>query len=136
MAEHVFLNEDNIYVSNTRVILSGTRYATANLTSVAKRFTPASKGCAMLLTVLAVCMVLGSLEPEREGDSERPDIRHGESDLGREAIHAREQRLRDAAHGAGRVHGAWLARADVLERLRHRIRHVSGLRRARCGGGA
>jgi len=34
------------------VILSGTTYATANLTSVAKRFTPASKGCAMLLTVL------------------------------------------------------------------------------------
>jgi len=28
MAEHVFLNEDNIYVSNTRVILSGTTYAT------------------------------------------------------------------------------------------------------------
>jgi hypothetical protein len=63
MAEHVFLNEDNIYVSNTRVILSGTTYATANLTSVAKRFTPASKGCAMLLTVLAVFMVLGSLGP-------------------------------------------------------------------------
>lgn len=63
MAEHVFLDENNIFISNTRVILSGTTYATANLTSVSTRFTPASKGCAVLLTILAALMVLGSLGP-------------------------------------------------------------------------
>ena len=32
--EHVFLNGDNLCVSNTKVVLHGTTYATANLTSV------------------------------------------------------------------------------------------------------
>lgn len=52
--ERVFLNENNLYVSNTKVILRGTTYATANITSVAKRFTPASKGCAVLLILFGV----------------------------------------------------------------------------------
>ena len=59
--EHVFLSEDNLYVSNTKVILHGTTYATANLTSVQKRFTPASKGCATLLVVIGALMTLVSL---------------------------------------------------------------------------
>lgn len=59
--EHVFLSEDNLYISNTKVVLHGTTYATANLTSVQKRFTPASKGCAILLVVLGAFMTLGSL---------------------------------------------------------------------------
>jgi hypothetical protein len=49
--ERVFLHNSGIYVSNTRVVLHGTTYATANITSVAKRFTPASTGCATLLIV-------------------------------------------------------------------------------------
>jgi predicted ABC-type sugar transport system permease subunit len=59
--EHVFFNDANIYVSNTRVVLGGTTYATANLTSVSKRFTPASKGCAVALIVIGGLMTLGSL---------------------------------------------------------------------------
>jgi hypothetical protein len=59
--EHVFLNESNIYVSNTKVILHGTTFATANITSVSKRLTPASSGCAIILIVLGVLAVLGAL---------------------------------------------------------------------------
>jgi hypothetical protein len=58
--EAVFLNESDVYISNTRVVLAGTTYATANLTSVSKRFTPASQGCAMLLIALGALMTLGS----------------------------------------------------------------------------
>lgn len=61
--ERVFLDDNSVYVSNTKVILAGTTYATANITSVSKRFTPASKGCAVLLTVLGALMMLGSLGP-------------------------------------------------------------------------
>jgi len=61
--EHVFLSESGMYVSNTKVILHGTTYATANLTSVTERFTPASKGCAILLIALGALMTLGSLGP-------------------------------------------------------------------------
>ena len=59
--EHVFLSDNDIYVSNTKVMLHGTTYATANITSVTKRFTPASKGCAVLLIVIGAFMTLGSL---------------------------------------------------------------------------
>lgn len=58
--ERVFLNDNGVYVSNTKVTIHGTTYATANITSVAKRFTPASKGCAVLLVVAGVIAVLGS----------------------------------------------------------------------------
>jgi len=58
--ERVFLNENNIYVSNTKVSLHGTTYATANITSVSKRFTPASKGCAIMLIIMGVLAVLAS----------------------------------------------------------------------------
>lgn len=59
--EHVFFDGGDIYVSNTKVILGGTTYATANLTSVSKRLTPASKGCAVALTIIGILMSLGSL---------------------------------------------------------------------------
>lgn len=59
--EHVFLDEGNIYVSNTKVMIHGTTYATANITSVTKRFTPASKGCAIILICLGAIFVLGAL---------------------------------------------------------------------------
>ena len=59
--EHVFLSEGNLYVSNTKVTLLGTTYATANITSVQKRFTPANKGCAILLVAISALMTLGSL---------------------------------------------------------------------------
>lgn len=59
--ERVFLNDGYIYVSNTRVVLHGTTYATANITSVSKRFTPASSGCAIVLIVIGALMGLGAL---------------------------------------------------------------------------
>ncbi len=59
--EHVFLQGDGIYVSNTKVILRGTTYSTANITSVQKRFTPASKGCAYLFVAFFAFATLGSL---------------------------------------------------------------------------
>jgi hypothetical protein len=59
--EHVFLQGDGIYVSNTKIILHGTTYSTANITSVQKRFTPASKGCAYLFVAFFALMTLGSL---------------------------------------------------------------------------
>ena len=59
--ERVFMHDPNIYVSNTRVIIHGTTYATANITSVAKRFTPASTGCATLLVIGGFVMLLSAL---------------------------------------------------------------------------
>ena len=59
--ERVFLNDGGFYVSNTRVILAGKTYATANITSVAKSLTPASKGCAMLFIGVMAIACLGSL---------------------------------------------------------------------------
>jgi hypothetical protein len=59
--EHMFLKESNIYVSNTKIVLSGTTYATANITSVAKRFTPPSRGCAITLIIFGVLAFLAAL---------------------------------------------------------------------------
>ncbi|OQC36126.1 MAG: hypothetical protein BWX64_02198 [Acidobacteria bacterium ADurb.Bin051] len=59
--EHVFLNEGNIYVSNTKIVLTGTTYATANITSVAARITPPKQGCAITLIIVGVLSVLGAL---------------------------------------------------------------------------
>jgi hypothetical protein len=59
--ERVFLNEGNLYVSNTKIVLSGTTYATANITSVAKRFTPPSRGCAIALIILGALGFLATL---------------------------------------------------------------------------
>jgi len=59
--ERTFLNEGNVYVSNTRVIINGTTYATANVTSVRTVVTPAKKGCAVLMIVLGAVGALGGL---------------------------------------------------------------------------
>lgn len=70
--ERVFLNDSNVYVSNTKVVLYGTTYATANITSVAKRFTPASKGCAILLIAfggLALLVALSAFDSSNAGAS-------------------------------------------------------------------
>jgi len=50
--EKVFLQHGDVFVSNTRVIIRGTTYATANITSVTKRITPAKRGCASFLIFL------------------------------------------------------------------------------------
>jgi len=47
--EQVFLNEGGVYVTNSRVVVGGTTYSTANITSVSTTKTPASPGCAFAL---------------------------------------------------------------------------------------
>jgi hypothetical protein len=59
--ERVFLNVDGVYVSNTRVIILGTTYATANITSVRKNTVPPNTGCATILSVLAALWTAGAL---------------------------------------------------------------------------
>jgi hypothetical protein len=51
--ERSFLNDTGVYVSNTRVVIYGTTYATANITSVRKHIVPAQNGCAIVLAILA-----------------------------------------------------------------------------------
>jgi hypothetical protein len=59
--ERTFLDEHNVYVSNSRVVIHGTTYATANVTSVRKTYTPAKTGCAALLVVVGALAALGGL---------------------------------------------------------------------------
>lgn len=59
--ERAFLNENFVYVSNTRVVIQGTTYSTANITSVRKTITPANSGCAVLLVIVGVLIVLGGI---------------------------------------------------------------------------
>ncbi|HEX8152602.1 MAG TPA: DUF6232 family protein [Thermoanaerobaculia bacterium] len=59
--ERVFLEGNQVYVSNTKVVLHGTTYSTANITSVQKRFTPASKGCAYMFVAFFALATLASL---------------------------------------------------------------------------
>jgi hypothetical protein len=59
--ERTFLHQGNVYVSNTRVVIDGTTYATANITSVRATFTPAKRGCAGILIVVAVLALLNAL---------------------------------------------------------------------------
>jgi hypothetical protein len=59
--ERSFLNDGYVYVSNTRIILNGTTYATANVTSVRKHVVPPNRGCAVVLVLFSGLGVLGSL---------------------------------------------------------------------------
>ena len=59
--EHSFLNDGGVYVSNTRVVIQGTTYATANITSVRKHMVPAKNGCAVTLAVVGALGAVGGL---------------------------------------------------------------------------
>jgi hypothetical protein len=59
--EKIFLNEGATYVSNTKIVLGATTYATANITSVSKSFTTPSTGCAIILMILGGLGVLISV---------------------------------------------------------------------------
>jgi len=61
MEEHAFLSEGNVYVSNTRVVIDGTTYSTANVTSVRKTVTPAQTGCASVIAIFSALVFLGGL---------------------------------------------------------------------------
>jgi hypothetical protein len=59
--ERVFLSHGDVYVSNTRVVLRGTTYATANITSVRNQVTPPQQGCAVVLILVGGLAALGSV---------------------------------------------------------------------------
>lgn len=59
--EKIFLNEASVFVSNSRVVIAGTTYSLANLTSVRKGKTPPNRGCALVLITLGSFTVLVSL---------------------------------------------------------------------------
>lgn len=59
--EHIFLSENGMLVSVSRVVLGGTTYATSNLTSVTKRSIPASTGCSLLMIGFGLLCLLASL---------------------------------------------------------------------------
>jgi Family of unknown function (DUF6232) len=59
--ERVFLEEASALVSISRVIISGTTYSTANITSVSKRIRQPKSGCAVALVVLGALFMLGGL---------------------------------------------------------------------------
>lgn len=59
--EKIFLSEGSTYISNTKIVLGNTTYSTANITSVAKTYTPANTGCSVILVVLGVFGALGAV---------------------------------------------------------------------------
>jgi hypothetical protein len=59
--ERSFLNDGGVYVSNTRVVIHGTTYATANITSVRKHVTPPNQGCAVLLLIFGALGAISGL---------------------------------------------------------------------------
>lgn len=65
--ERTFLNEGGVYVSNARVVINGTTYATANITSVRQTLTPPNTGCATLIIAFAILMLLGGLVVGKDG---------------------------------------------------------------------
>jgi hypothetical protein len=58
--ERTFLNEGNVYVSNTRVVINGATYATANVTSVRTTSTPANNGCAATMIAVGALGTVGA----------------------------------------------------------------------------
>lgn len=59
--EHSFLNDGGVYVSNTRIVIQGTTYATANITSVRKHIVPAKSGCAVVIVIFGALGAVGGL---------------------------------------------------------------------------
>ncbi|HYM61836.1 MAG TPA: DUF6232 family protein [Thermoanaerobaculia bacterium] len=59
--ERIFFNEGNVYVSNTKIMLNGTTYAAANITSVTKRLTPPDQGVAVILIVIGALAIVGAM---------------------------------------------------------------------------
>jgi hypothetical protein len=68
--ERSFLNEGYVYVSNTRIILNGTTYATANVTSVRKHVVPANRGCALVVALFSGMGSLGTLPMALSGSGD------------------------------------------------------------------
>ena len=58
--EKIFLDADEMFVSNTRVVIKGTTYSTANITSVTKTVTFAKKGGPITILLLGGFSILAS----------------------------------------------------------------------------
>lgn len=56
--EKVFLNESDVFVSSSRIVISGTTYSTANITSIRKSTTPAKRDWALRMILLGALGVL------------------------------------------------------------------------------
>jgi len=67
--ERSFLNNGGVYVSNTRVVIHGTTYATANITSVRKHMVPAKSGCAVVMVILGALGAIGGLTTALSGNN-------------------------------------------------------------------
>ncbi|HWS72430.1 MAG TPA: DUF6232 family protein [Thermoanaerobaculia bacterium] len=59
--ERVFLSEGNVYVTNARIVIDGTTYSTANVTSVRKTMTPANRGCALIVIIFGVLAAMSGV---------------------------------------------------------------------------
>ena len=59
--EKVILENDNAFVSTTRVILNKTTYSTANITSVSKHSSPPQRGCASLVAGVFILLAFVGL---------------------------------------------------------------------------
>ena len=62
--EQVLLEGDDAFVSTTRVVIGGTTYSTSNITSVSKRVTSPSVGCAVLMMIAGVLSLGVLLVPD------------------------------------------------------------------------
>jgi hypothetical protein len=60
MAEETVFSDNNVNITTTRIIISGTTYALRNITSVKMATTPAKKGCAIVLLIVGILALLGS----------------------------------------------------------------------------
>jgi hypothetical protein len=61
MTEETIYSDNSVNITTTRVIISGTTYALRNITSVKMGMTSANPGCAIILLVLGVLVLLGAL---------------------------------------------------------------------------
>ncbi len=59
--EQVFLNEGDVFVSNSRIVIAGTTYSTSNVTSVSRGQTAAKMGCAVVVLVVGLLIALSAL---------------------------------------------------------------------------
>ncbi len=64
MGEQVYYNRDGQMVTISRVVLRGTTYSMANITSVKMVERPPKRGCATLLAILGGIIALGALAQE------------------------------------------------------------------------
>lgn len=64
MAEQVFLDENEVRVTNSRFVVPGQTYAMANVTSVAARKDSPSRIVPALLTIIGFLVVLGGFSED------------------------------------------------------------------------